>query len=313
MNLDQKLEPYLKLIEKEIHNLTTFQKVPLFYDPIYYVLELGGKKIRPLMVMLSCGIAGGEIEKACYAAAAVELLHDFTLVHDDIMDNDETRRGKPTIHAKWDLNTAILSGDGLLGFAFQKLLQSPVKNRAVLAERFTQAMIVICEGQGLDKMFEKDDSITDVQYMDMIERKTAALIRLSCELGALVAGAGKNAVKNLYNFGHNLGMAFQVQDDILDVMADQTKLGKKVGSDFAMHKQTILSIKLLQKIGPEKFNSLDLTTYKDALENEGILKEMAALCETYLQSAEKSLATFPESNHKKIMTAFAEHIRYRSF
>ena len=313
MNLKEKLTPYLDLVEKEMHNLTTFQQVPMFYDPIYYVLELGGKRIRPLMVMLSCGIAGGKIEDATYAAAAVELLHDFTLVHDDIMDNDETRRGKSTVHVKWDLNTAILSGDGLLGFAFQKLLQSPVENNAHLAERFTEAMIVICEGQGLDKMFEENETVTDVQYLDMIERKTAALIRLSCELGGLIAGAAEDDVKRLYSFGHNLGMAFQVQDDILDIIADQSKLGKKVGSDFEMHKQTILSIKLRQKIGIKKFDALNLETYKEALEKEGILNEVNDLSEQYFDSAKKSLGSFIDSPHKKIMAEFSEHIRNRTF
>lgn len=313
MSLSEKLTPYLNLVDSEMNNLTTFQNVPMFYDPIYYVLELGGKKIRPLMVMLSCGIAGGEVKDAANAAAAVELLHDFTLVHDDIMDNDETRRGKPTVHVKWDLNTAILSGDGLLGFAFQKLLQSPVGNRAELADRFTEAMIIICEGQGLDKMFEENDAITDKQYLDMIERKTAALLRLSCELGALIAGSDKDNVKRLYDFGHNLGMAFQVQDDILDIMADQTALGKKVGSDFEMHKQTILSIKLREKIGVKKFNMLDLESYKKELADENVLSDVSDLCEDYFAKAKKALAPFKDSVHKRIMTEFSEQIRNRTF
>ena len=265
------------------------------------------------MVMLSCGAAGGDIKKAVYAAAAVELLHDFTLVHDDIMDNDETRRGKETVHIKWDLNTAILSGDGLLGFAFQKLLQSPVPNRAELAERFTEAMIIICEGQGLDKMFEQNTAVSDIQYLDMIERKTAALIRLSCELGGLIAGAEAADVRRLYDFGHNLGMAFQVQDDILDIMADQSKLGKKVGSDFAMHKQTILSIKLRQKIGSKVFNALDLVSYKEALEKEGILAEMSELYEDYFKKAGQALQAFAESRYKSLLLQFSEQIRNRTY
>jgi len=313
MSLSDQFKPYLELVDKEMRNLTTFQQVPMFYDPIYYVLDLGGKKIRPLMVLLSCGIAGGKIEQAACAAAAVELLHDFTLVHDDIMDNDETRRGKATVHIKWDLNTAILSGDGLLGFAFQKLLQTPVDNRAQLAERFTEAMIIICEGQGLDKMFEQNDNISDVQYLDMIERKTAALIRLSCELGGLIAAASTDEVGKLYDFGHNLGMAFQVQDDILDVMADQSKLGKKVGSDFEMHKQTILSIKLHQKIGGAAFNALNLSAYRKALEVEGVLQEMSDVCEAYFTKAKEALQIFRNSNHKEIMLEFTEEIRKRSF
>jgi geranylgeranyl diphosphate synthase, type II len=313
MPLQEKLTPYLNQIDQEIINLTTYQDVPLFYDPIYFVLELSGKKIRPLMVMLSCGIAGGKSEDAVYAAAAVELLHNFTLVHDDIMDNDETRRGKPTVHIKWDVNTAILSGDGLLGFAFQKLLQSPVKNRAELADKFTEAMIVICEGQGLDKQFEENSAITDVQYLDMIERKTAALIRLSCQLGAMVAGADNKAEKLLYDFGHNLGMGFQLQDDILDVVADPDQLGKKVGSDFEMNKQTILSIKLRQKIGAEAFKALDLKTYTAALKTKGVFDEIAAMTNDYFAKAADCLAYFPESTHKKIMQELSTYIQKRNY
>ncbi len=313
MPLKEKLSPYLMRVDQEINNLRTYHKVPLFYDPIYYVLELSGKKIRPLMVMLSCGIAGGNIDDAANAAAAVELLHNFTLVHDDIMDKDETRRGKPTVHVKWDINTAILSGDGLLGFAFQKLLQSPVSNRAELADRFTEAMIIICEGQGLDKMFEENSSVTDVQYLDMIERKTAALIRLSCQLGALVAGADKQKVKLLYDFGHNLGMGFQLQDDILDVVADPSQLGKKVGSDFEMHKQTILSIKLRQKIGANAFDKLDLAMYTDALQSEGIFDEIAAFTNSYFKKAYACLEHFPESDHKEIMLALCDYIQKRDY
>ncbi|KAA3613197.1 MAG: polyprenyl synthetase family protein [Calditrichaeota bacterium] len=313
MPLQEKLSPYLQLIDQEMNSLTTYQDVPLFYDPIYYVLELSGKKIRPLMVMLSCGIAGGDTKSASYAAAAVELLHNFTLVHDDIMDQDETRRGKETVHIKWDVNTAILSGDGLLGFAFQKLLQSPVKNRADLADRFTEAMIIICEGQGLDKMFEENSSITDIQYLDMIERKTAALIRMSCQLGAMVAGADKEKEKLLYDFGHNLGMGFQLQDDILDIVADQSQLGKKVGSDFEMHKQTILSIKLRQKLGADAFNKLDLGAYRKALHSEGVLDEINNLTNDYFEKAYQCLSHFPESDHKKIMLELSDYIQKREY
>lgn len=313
MTLEEKTRAYLSLVNREIYRLTKFQNVPMFYDPIYYVLDLPGKKIRPLMVMLSCGVAGGNINDAVYAATAVELLHNFTLVHDDIMDNDETRRGKPSVHVEWDVNTAILSGDGLLGFAFQKLLQSPVEDRAVLADRFTEAMIVICEGQGLDKMFEQSTIVTDTQYLDMIERKTAALIRLSCELGGLIAGADAVSVKKLWSFGHNLGMAFQVQDDILDITADQQLLGKKVGSDFLMNKQTILSIKLRHKIGNNAFEELNLQTYKKLLQHEGIMDEVIEKSDTFFKGAINDLNHFPPSEDKDVLLEFTNQIRNRRY
>jgi len=313
MQFQEKYKTYFQYIDKEIKSLKTFQAVPLFYDPIHYVLDLPGKKIRPLMVMLSCGIAGGETIKAAPAAAAVELLHNFTLVHDDIMDNDETRRGKPSVHAKWDVNTAILAGDGLLGFAFQKLLQTDIQARGLLADRFTEAMIIICEGQGLDKMFEEQQSITADEYLDMISRKTAALIQLSCELGAIIADADQMEIKQLHDFGFNLGMGFQVQDDILDITADQDTLGKKVGSDFEMQKQTVLSIKLRQKIGRDKFDSLDLNSYTKLLKNEGILDEVGALAENYFSAARQNLNDFAASEHKRLMLEIVDDIQHRTW
>lgn len=313
MLFNDKLNPYLELVDQELKNLTTYQQVPLFYDPIRYVLELSGKKIRPLMLMLSCGLCGGEIRQARFAAAAVELLHNFTLVHDDIMDNDETRRGKPTVHSRWDVNTAILAGDGLLGFAFQKLLQTPGEKNALLAERFTEAMIIICEGQALDKMFEQNLNINSTQYLDMIERKTAALLRMSCELGAIIAGCPGNTVKKMYDFGHNLGMGFQVQDDILDIVADQQKLGKKVGSDFEMRKQTILTIKLRQVLGDEKFEKLDLHGYREELTRQGILDEVSMMTKDYFDQAMANLSGFPSSAEKDIMIELTENLRKRAW
>lgn len=312
MQLNEQLKPYLSQIDNEIKNLKTYQHVPLFYDPIHYVLDLSGKKIRPLLLMLSCAVCGGKYEQARFAAAAVELLHNFTLVHDDIMDNDETRRGKPTVHSKWDINTAILAGDGLLGFAFQKLLQTPGSQNALLAERFTEAMIIICEGQGLDKMFEQQ-KVTAEQYLDMIERKTAALLRLSCELGAMIAGADPTRVRKMYDFGHNLGMGFQVQDDILDIIADPGQLGKKVGSDFEMHKQTLLTIKLQQHIGPDKFKKLDLDGYRSELQNSGVLDEVSLLSSGYFTAARNALDIFTDNNARQILLELTDNIQQRAW
>lgn len=313
MNLQNEFKPYLEVVEREMRNLKTYQNVPLFYDPIYYVLDQPGKKIRPLMVMLSCEMAGGTMHQAAPVAAAVELLHDFTLVHDDIMDNDETRRGRKTVHVKWDLNTAILSGDGLLGFAFQKLLQVEHGDKVKMAQQFTEAMIVICEGQGLDKMFEQQKEVTAAAYLDMIERKTAALLRLSCQLGGLVAEASNEMVEHLYQFGHNLGMGFQVQDDILDVMADQKALGKKVGSDFEMQKQTLLSIKLREKIGAKAFDALSFEDYTQHLKNKNVLDETQDLADQYFEKARHALEAFPDGKARDLMLGFAEYIQKRTF
>lgn len=183
----------------------------------------------------------------------------------------------------------------------------------MLADRFTEAMIIICEGQGLDKMFEEQQSITADEYLDMISRKTAALIQLSCELGAIIADADQMEIKQLHDFGFNLGMGFQVQDDILDITADQDTLGKKVGSDFEMQKQTVLSIKLRQKIGRDKFDSLDLNSYTKLLKNEGILDEVGALAENYFSAARQNLNDFAASEHKRLMLEIVDDIQHRTW
>ncbi len=305
------LEPYMEQISAEMHNLQRYQVVPNFYDPIYYVLGLGGKKFRPLLLLLSCGICGGKIKNALPAAAAVELLHDFSLVHDDIMDNDPTRRGKPTVHLKWDLNTAILAGDGLLGFAFQKLLQTESKNIAELARRFTKAMIIICEGQGLDKLFEQKEKISEQQYLDMIDRKTAALIRLSCEMGALIADADKDKIAALSHFGQSLGMGFQIQDDVLDILADENVLGKKVGSDFELDKQTILTIKLKKKIGLKNYKKLKLSEYKEQLEKLLILKDVTAMVDKYFDNCYKTINMFKSSESRNNLLELTKSLHSR--
>jgi geranylgeranyl pyrophosphate synthase len=285
----------------------------MFYDPIQYVLNLTSKKIRPLLVVLSAGATGGDTDSAYYPAAAVELLHNFTLVHDDIMDNDRTRRGKPTVHVKWDLNTAILTGDGLMGFSFQKLLQAPSGDIHRMVSRLTEAMIIICEGQGLDKMFESQDQVSAPAYLDMIDRKTAALIELSCELGALVAEADESLVTVLKEFGHALGMGFQIQDDVLDITADEGDLGKKVGSDFAMQKKTILSILLREKLGDTDFFKLDLNAYREALERTNVLRDVTKMYNNYFEKAFERLNSLPENHERQLLYNLTTFLKDRSW
>ncbi len=313
MDIEKKLKPYLRLIDDELSRIHGNERVTQFYEPIRYVLGLKSKKIRPLLVMLSAGAVRGNIKDARFPAAAVELLHDFTLVHDDIMDNDNTRRGLPTVHVKWDINTAILAGDGLVGFAFQKLLKTPSGPIREMASRFTDAMIVICEGQGLDKMFEDQAYITVDDYNDMIARKTAALIELSCELGAMAGNGSESDVRHLREFGFALGMGFQIQDDLLDIMADENLLGKKVGSDFAMHKQTILTLKLQERIGREKFNHLKLEDYRSALSESRVLDEVTSIYEEYFKTAYSRLKNLPQNDETSLLYQLTDYIKNRSW
>jgi len=313
MQFQKALETYHKIIEDEINVIEGNHKVSLFYDPIRYMLTLKGKRIRPLLTVLVANVFGVNPSVSKYAGVAVELLHNFTLVHDDIMDNDETRRGKPTIHIKWDLGTAILAGDGLMGFAFQKLLNTPSGDVAGMARRFTETMIVICEGQGLDKMFEGAESVALDAYLDMIARKTAVLIELSCELGGLVASVESENVRRLREYGYALGMGFQIQDDLLDVLADEDELGKKVGSDLQMRKKTILTIMLRELTGDDSFFDLDLQGFKKYLNQYNIINRVTEMYQTYFSTAYEKLSELPDNEHRNHLIELTDAIKNRTW
>jgi geranylgeranyl diphosphate synthase type II len=311
--LKKSLNDYLKLIEREMARIESYQTVPLFYDPIYYMLDLKGKRIRPLLTLLSAMIFKVKAEDAKYAAAAVELLHNFTLVHDDIMDKDATRRGKPTIHKKWDLGTAILAGDGLMGLAFRKLLQSPQGDIAAMMRRFTETMIIICEGQGLDKMFEEKEFVTLDAYLDMIARKTAVLIELACELGGMVASADATSVQLLREYGYALGLGFQIQDDYLDIAADESVLGKKVGSDLQMRKKTIITIMLRELTGNSDFFEMALPDFKKLLEAYNMTDRVREMYTDYFKTAYAKLAMLPAVTYASQLKELTDLLKTRSW
>jgi geranylgeranyl pyrophosphate synthase len=245
------------------------------------------------------------------AAAAIELLHNFSLVHDDIMDNDETRRGKPTVHVKWDLGTAVLAGDGLLGLAYRKLLATPGRSDNLLASLFTEAMLEICEGQALDKTFETAKRVSESEYLTMISKKTATLIRLACQMGGIIAQGTAKQVENLSNFGFQIGLGFQIQDDLLDILADEKKLGKKVGSDFAMNKKTIASIKLMEKM-PNLHNvSIDLKTFRDHLRQFDVISDIEEKVTDHFENARRQLEIFPDGDAKQLLLDLTTEIQLR--
>ncbi len=313
MNLQQELEPYLEIIEKEINAFEGHRDVTFFYNPIRYILSLQGKRIRPLLTMLCAEALDVEPDISRYPAAAVELLHNFTLVHDDIMDQDDYRRGKLTVHRKWDINAAILAGDGLMGLAFHKLLVTPRGDVTAMARRFTEAMLLICEGQGQDKMFETSGAISSKVYLQMIERKTAVLIELACELGAMIAEAAEQTVSLFREFGYALGLGFQIQDDVLDVVGNESRLGKKIGSDLSMHKQTLLTIKLREKTGNEDFFSLSLDDFRLLLNESGVLEESRAQYESLFDKARDIVNSLPPSQAKQRLLVLTDSLKNRSW
>jgi geranylgeranyl diphosphate synthase type II len=237
-----------KRIQQEIESYC--KKFPLsppeLYDPIKYTISNGGKRIRPVITLLASDLFSDNIEKVIPAAIGIELFHNFTLVHDDLMDNAPVRRNNPTVHEKWNKNIAILSGDVMLVKAYQLMSQTESKAIGAILTLFNNTAVQVCEGQQLDMNYEKIFRITIPKYLNMIELKTAVLIATSFKIGALIGGAKEEDAQRLYNFGKYLGVAFQLQDDILDVYGDQKKFGKQKGGDIISNKKTYLLIKAME-------------------------------------------------------------------
>lgn len=237
------IEKYQQEIEKTISQLSFPEKPNELYEPIRYFLSLGGKRMRPVLVLLANEMFGGDYKKNIAPALAMELFHNFSLVHDDIMDNAPLRRGKKTVHEKWNTNTAILTGDAILIEAYKLLAKSETKNIIPVFDLFNQTAVEVCEGQVYDMEFEKRKDVSIGEYIEMIRLKTAVLLGCCLKTGALMANANEEDANHIYNFGIHLGIAFQLHDDILDAYGDPEKFGKTVGGDIAANKKTYLLLK----------------------------------------------------------------------
>lgn len=297
MNHYLSLDQLRKKIEGDIQSISSSDHISLFYQPIQYVNNLSGKMIRPLLTILSGLAVGGDLDNLLPPASAVELIHNFSLVHDDIMDQDDTRRGEPTVHMKWDIGTAILTGDGLLGLAYRKLLTTPNIEDLRLVRLFNDAVIEICEGQALDKMFEKTVQVSENEYMEMILKKTAILIKLSCQIGGIVGNGTEEQVAHLADFGLNIGLGFQIQDDLLDVIADEQDLGKKVGSDLAMNKKTILTLRLAEKIDAPASAIKSVIEFRNLLDSYKIVDDVKEMVRQYYNNAQHSLEQLTKNHY----------------
>lgn len=234
------------LVEKHIQNLSIPNTPPELYEPVTYILSIGGKRIRPALVILACDLFADAVEPALLPAMAIEVFHNFTLLHDDIMDRSELRRGSPTVHVKYNENVAILSGDVMSILASRLMNQAPGVVLNVVHDVFTLTAMQVCEGQQMDMNFEALSSVTEEEYMTMIELKTAVLIAASLKIGAILGGASERDSEDLYAFGRNLGLAFQLQDDLLDTYGDPALTGKKQGTDIVDNKKTFLVIQALE-------------------------------------------------------------------
>jgi geranylgeranyl diphosphate synthase type II len=253
----------------EIQNilLSEIEKINLngnpqgLYEPIRYTLALGGKRIRPALTLLACNLFTDDIQPAVSPALGLEIFHNFTLLHDDIMDKADVRRGKPTVHKKWNENTAILSGDAMQILAYQYIANVPERNLSKVLNAFSQMAVEICEGQQYDMEFENRENVQAEEYLNMIRLKTAVLLGTALKIGAWIGGSDDKDAELLYDFGINIGLAFQLKDDLLDVYGDEKTFGKKIGGDISCNKKTYLLI-----------HAKSLATGKDAEELAHYLK-----------------------------------------
>ena len=319
----QTLSSYSVYFENEIgkyHFPTTPENL---YQPLDYFLRLGGKRIRPLLTLMASEMFGLPKENALHASMAIELFHNFSLIHDDIMDKAPLRRGKQTVHLKWNDDIAILSGDVLLIKAYQALAKQDARHIPALLDLFNRTAVEVCEGQQLDMDFESRDEVSIEEYIEMIRLKTSVLLGCALAFGAIVSDASEKDCSLIYEFGQNLGVAFQIQDDILDLFGDPEKFGKQIGGDIIANKKTLLLLKAFElaqhnpEINVEEILLIDdhvlkIETAKSMFDSLGVVTFARAQMTFY---QEKALGALNEisvsSDRKKTLLELSEYLFQR--
>ena len=326
INYKERYEFYKNLIEDKLLTFTTKVSPVGIYEPMKYILDGGGKRIRPMLLILCCEAVGGKADDALNAATAIEILHNFTLVHDDIMDNADTRRGRETIHKKWDRDTAILAGDGLIGYAYKSLLLTKSDRIQDVAKSFTEAIIEVCEGQSYDKEFELRKKVKIDEYIMMIDKKTSELLKCCAEIGALIGNASEEEVDALKLYALYTGLAFQIQDDLLDITADEKKFGKRTGGDLYEGKKTYLLLKAIEvatEVEDKEFlhyiteskgvkNDAEVQKAKGIYEKYGVMESAAKKVEEYTMMANEELNHIKESDAKLMLKWFSDMLLNRT-
>ncbi|MFH6602845.1 polyprenyl synthetase family protein [Maribacter algicola] len=319
------IEEYRSAFIAHLESRIKTRKPKNLYAPMTYILGLGGKRLRPVLTLLAADIFGDHYKEAMDAALAIEVFHNFSLVHDDIMDNAPLRRGKTTVHEKWDVNTGILSGDAMLIYAYRLFEGYKGATFRELVRLFSETALQVCEGQQYDIDFETRDDVTKPEYLRMIEYKTAVLIAAALKMGGIIGGAGEREQNNSYEFGRNLGIAFQLQDDYLDVFGDPETFGKQVGGDIIANKKTFLYLNVLEmgstqqkkelldmySIQPED-PSAKIETIKEIFLESGSEKLTKKAILTYSNNAFAILDTLDISKEKKeVLRNFGEGLMGR--
>ena len=316
---------YIKIFENYLKKELKYTKPENLYNPVKYLLESGGKRLRPIIALNVSELLGGKISDTLPAAAALEIFHNFTLAHDDIMDNSMLRRGKKTINSKWDNNTGILSGDVMLIISYEVLNQYQDSKYIHLSKKLTEISRLVCEGQQADMDFASKNDITENEYFEMIKNKTAVLIGCSFMFGGIVAEANDLNTNLLYEIGLNLGIAFQLEDDLLDCFGDQEKFGKKIGGDIIEKKKTLLYLFTNLKLESEKklefeniFNSNEIAelekinSIKLFYETSGALKYVKNKVKVYFDKADQLINKLELDNDtKKKLNQFSKTLLNR--
>ena len=321
MNLSSQ---YIDLIQEELKKLDIPESPSNLYAPISYFLNLKGKKIRPILTLLSAELFGENIEQAKHAALAIEIFHNFTLIHDDIMDEAPLRRGKPTVHEKWNTNIAILSGDVLMIKAYEQLALCPPDVLPDLITLFNKTAIEVCEGQQMDMDFETRELVNQEEYIQMIKLKTSVLLGCALEMGAILANSSQRNKSEIYHFGVNIGLAFQIQDDLLDLYGDGEKVGKQVGGDILANKNTLLSImaqshadeeqlKELKRLKSEKDTILKINGTKSIFDELEVKSKCHQVMQDYYQKALNHFNAIQSENKTTALLYLTQALMKRDF
>jgi geranylgeranyl diphosphate synthase type II len=325
MNYDRRYLRYKQMIDRSLERFVRLHEPRSLYGPLTYILEGGGKRIRPLLLLLSCEAVGGSVRDALEAAVAIEILHNFTLVHDDIMDNASSRRGRPTVHTKWDANVAILVGDELLALAYRALLNTETRKIREITKVFTEGVVEVCEGQAYDKEFETRRAVRVDAYLLMIEKKTAKMVAVATEIGALIGRGSDASIRALRRYGEHVGRAFQIQDDLLDVVADEREFGKAVGGDLIEGKKTYLLLEALSHAAGREKKMLQalvrnkgvprrmVPAYRRIYYNTGAIDAARRRIEHDIGRARKELHRLPPSGAKSMLIWLTDKLLYRTF
>ncbi len=273
------IEEYQEIVFNEVEKFRSTSRDMDLYDPVKYIMGLGGKRMRPVLTLMGTDLFDGNIEDSYNSAIGIEVFHNFTLLHDDIMDDAPLRRGEATVHEKWNTNAAILSGDVMFVQAFTLVTSCKPEYLRAIIDIFNVTAIEVCEGQQLDMNYETRDDVTLDEYLEMIRLKTSVLVGCSLEMGAVLAGATKEDSRNIYDYGMHLGMAFQIMDDVLDVFGDASIFGKQVGGDILANKKTYLLLKALEDANENQVSELNqwLETPSDGVATQKVQAETLIL------------------------------------